>query len=437
MLKYFTLFIKQKFIIHEAFAKNSFILFCGTAIGNVLNYFFHLAVGRYVSIQTYGEAESLISLIAIISVPAATLSMVATKYAAACKSEGNIAGSRDILNYLNKKVFLYGLPIFAIAVLMTPVIGSFLRTGSNFALILIWISMFLSFLAAVNSGILGGWQKFKEVSFMGVWGAATKLIAGVFFVSAGFSLNGVIGGYVVGILIVYIVSVMALRFITAKNDRRDKSKCETKINVKSMRKYIMPVFVGNLAITILGNADMILAKRNLDALSAGQYGALTVVSKIIFFATGILASVLFSMAAENNHKGNSSRHILSLTLLAVMAISLVATGIYFLYPEWVLSVLFRNKYQSVEGYLGWFAVAVMLFSLSNVIFQYLLSLHKTKIVYALLLVAIMFSGAIFIYGKNIYDILMILIISQATALVLGVFFLFAGKNKLYYNKFKI
>lgn len=428
MLRSSAIFLKEKYTTHGAFAKNSFILFCGTLVGSVINYIFHLVVGRYVSVEVYGEAESLISLIAIISVPAATLSMVATKYSAVCKAEGNTAGSREILSYLNRKVFIYGLPILFIMILGTPLIGDFLRVKNNFALIIIWLSMFLSFFAAVNSGILGGWQKFKEVSLAGVWGAVIKLISGIALVSAGFALNGVIGSFALGILAAYIASVAALKFIFNKKNVT-AAKETARINFSSIKNYIMPVFLGNLAITVLGNADMILAKRNLDETSAGQYGALTVVSKIIFFSTGIIASVLFSMSAENNHKGNSSRHILLASLFLVAASSFFATAIYFLYPGWVLGLLFGDKYQNAASYLGWFAIAVTLFSLSNVIFQYLISLHKTKIAYAFIAIAAAFTGAVFVYGKSIYDILIILIISQIISLLAGVFFLSQGRNK--------
>ncbi len=429
MIKTSALFLKEKYVTHGAFAKNSFVLFCGTVVGSVLNYVFHLVVGRYVSVEVYGEAESLISLIAIISVPAATLSMVATKYAAEGKAENNTAGSREISRYLNRKVFVYGLPILAGAIILTPFMGRFLRIQNNFSLIIIWLSMFLSFFAAINSGILGGWQKFKEASVTGVWGALIKLVAGIALVRVGFGLNGVIGSFALGILAAYIASVAALKFIFVKKDAVAGISGKTTIQFRSLKKYVMPVFAGNLAITILGNADMILAKRNLDEVSAGQYGALTVVSRIIFFSTGIIASVLFSMSAENNHKGNSSRTILLASLFLVGASSFVATAVYFLYPEWVLGLLFGDKYQDVASYLGWFAVSVALFSLSNVIFQYLLSLHKTRIAYALLAVALFTMGVIFMYGKSIYDILVILIISQAVSLGAGAFFLLERKKR--------
>ena len=123
--------LKAKFSEHSMFVKNSAILFAGSLTASLLNYVFHLVIGRQVSVAVYGQAESLISLIAIISVPAATLTMVATKYGAACKADGNKNGSHEILAYLNKKVLKFGLPIFLAAVMLTPVIGKFLHVENT------------------------------------------------------------------------------------------------------------------------------------------------------------------------------------------------------------------------------------------------------------------------------------------------------------------
>ncbi|HTX86682.1 MAG TPA: hypothetical protein VMC41_01275, partial [Candidatus Nanoarchaeia archaeon] len=107
----------------NAFARNSLILFGGSFIANLLNYLFHLAIGRIVSPEIYGQTESLISLIAIISVPAATLGLVATKFAAAGKAENNPSSSAGLMKYLNRQIFIFGLPIFLLALALTPLVG--------------------------------------------------------------------------------------------------------------------------------------------------------------------------------------------------------------------------------------------------------------------------------------------------------------------------
>jgi len=183
-----------------------------------------------------------------------------------------------------------------------------------------------------------------------------------------------------------------------------------------------------LAINILSNADMVIAKHNLDEISAGQYGALTIVSKIIFFATGVIASVLFSMSAESDHKKGNPMTIFRNASYLMLFVSICATIIYFIFPNMVLGILFGKKYLSVSHYLGWFAIMVSLFSFTNLIFQYLLSIHKTKIVYSLLTISIIASGLILFLGKSFSAILIIGSIAQLLAIIFGFYFILRGRE---------
>lgn len=404
---------------------NSLVLFSGTMLANVLNYFFHLAVGRMVSVEVYGEVESLISLVNIISVPAMTLAMVATKFSACSKADCNPGESHEVWKYLNRKVLKFGIPLFLLAVLATPYVADFMKIESWTPFVFIWIMMFLSFFAAVNSGILTGWQKFKGIGLTGVWGAIVKLAAVIILVKAGFALNGAIGSFFLGVLASYIASIVMLRFIISAKETGAEDDVEKKFDFDSLKKYVLPAFLATLVINILGNVDMLLAKHNLDAVAAGQYGALTIVSKIIFYATGVIATVLFSMSAEDSHKNNDSLRIFRNASYLMLSLSAVATLIYFVFPELVLSILFGSKYSDVAGYLGWFAILVTLYSFANLEIQYLLSINsKADASYWMLAISLAAVVSLMFFGTNIYAILGIMIAAQILAIFIGLRYIF-------------
>jgi len=408
-------------IRNNAFARNSLILFAGTMAANFLGYVFHLVVGRMVSVEVYGEIESLISLLAIISVPAAALTMVATKFSAECKADGDKAKNYNFFKLLNKKVFLVILPIFLIAALMTPLFKSFLKIEDSLAIIAVWLIMIISFFSAISGGILNGWQSFGKASWSAVGGALIKLVAAIILIKLGFVLVGTMSSFFIGILSSYLIALYFLRPIFQKSEKT--STINKSLNFQSVRNYIVPVFLGSLAITVLGNADMVLAKHNLDSQLAGQYGALTIVSKVIFFITGIVATVLFSMSAENNHKKNSSLSILKIAVFVTAIISFGSIIFYFSFPNFVLGMLFGEKYSGAAHLLGWFSILVVLFSFVNLFFQYFLSIHKTKIVYVYLSVSVLEIAAILFVGNTISAILIAVIISQALALVISLIYL--------------
>ncbi len=416
-----------KKIKNNAFARNSLILFSGSMVNNVLNYIFHLVVGRMVSVEIYGETESLISLMTIISVPAATLIMVMTKYAAECKAQNDKKRSYELLRYFNKKMARYGMPIFLAAILLTPMISRFLKIESNIPLIIVWSSMLLSLFSSGASGILSGWQKFKEASWAAIGGGALKLVSALVFIALGIKLNGLMFSFFLSAVSTYVIALICLKFIfeAGKNDKQEM----TKLELGPIKNTVVTFFIGNLAITALGNMDMVLAKHNLSDIEAGQYGALTIVSKIIFFATGVIAAVLFSMSAEQNHKKTNTKKLFLGAFYLILAVSSVSAAVYFIAPGLILFLLFGAKYSAVADYLGWFAVMVVLFSVVNLALQYLLSLHQTKVVYGLLSIAILEAIAILFLGRTISAILIIGITAQAVALVGSLPFIIKSFNQ--------
>jgi O-antigen/teichoic acid export membrane protein len=407
---------------NNAFAWNSFVLFSGSMVNNILNYIFHLVVGRMVSVAVYGETESLISLMTIISVPAATLIMVMTKYAAECKAQDDKRRSYELLRYFNKKIMQYGTPVFLVTIILTPFISKFLNIESNVPLIIVWTSMLLSLYSSGAQGMLSGWQKFKESSLAAIAGGALKLASALIFIAIGLKVNGLMLSFFLSAVGTYVIALACLKFIfiAGKNDTHEISK----LNFGTVKSTVATFFMGNLAITALGNLDMVLAKHNLSDIEAGQYGALTIVSKIIFFATGVIASVLFSMSAEHNHKKGNTKKLFLQAFSLMLGVSFISIAVYFTAPKLILSLLFGAKYNDVSAYLGWFAIMVVLFSLVNLTLQYLLSLHRIKVVYGMLAVAISSAVAILFLGHTISAILTIGIIAQSVALISSLPFVF-------------
>ena len=422
-----------KRIINNPFARNSLALFAGTTAANFLNYLFHLAVGRMVSPGVYGEVESLIALTNIITIPALALSMVATKYSAGFKAENDPQGNRKFMNYLNKRTAQVVIPLFLLAILFTPAINKFFKFENSWPILLLWMLMLISFFSAISGGVLAGWQKFKEVSWSLVMGSFFKLIVAVVLISAGFAIGGIMGSFVFSALASYLTALFFLKFIINSkedNDTGDNSGTYA-VDLKAMKNYIWPVLACNLALTILSNADMVIARHNIDAISAGQYGALTVVSKIILFATGVVVPVLFSMSAEKHHKKTDSTGFLRQAILIVSSLSLVALGFYFFTPKLVMWFLFGSKYFAVSGYLGWLAVAVVLFSLTNLVAQYMLSLQKTGLSYILLIFSGIFIIVLLFGGYDISAIIKITVAVQLAALAASLAYLFKNRESKY------
>lgn len=418
----------------NAFVRNSTIFFAGSMIANVFNYAFHFSLGRMVSIETYGSLQSLLALLSIVSVPAVALEMIATKHAAIALAHDDKKLGVHLLSVLNRNIFRYGWPFLVIGILASPLIGSFLNIHDWVALVFVWVLAILTFFSSVSIGVLSGWQDFGAINLSGIVSAVTKFAIGIFFAWIGFGVDGIFFGVVLAMVIGYSVSVRSLwRRLGYEQNGSALLTSETNdssFSFPSMREYVSTAFLGTLGLAILGNIDVVFAKHALSPDEAGMYGALSVVSKVIFFVTGALATVLFSMSAESFEK--NGRKLVNISvfraafLLALVAV-VVAVLCYFILPSFILSIFFGKTYQSASPMLGWFGLSAGLYALTNVAFQQLLSVRDTIAVRWLLGIAALEFIVILLFGSNFRSIIFIVIAIQALSLVASLVFI----RKLY------
>lgn len=415
-------------ISQNSFLQNSFILFSGTMIINVLNYIFHVGIGRMVSPSLYGEIESLISLLTIISVPAATLTLIATKYAADMKAGQDVRGVRTLARYLNRKIFMYGLPLFFLALFLTPLVQKFLNIDSGLPIIFLWVVMFLSFLSAVTLGLLMGWQRFGDVNKVGIASSVIKLASVFLMLVLGFGLSGVVGSFILTGLCTYFISLWLLNKLLKKS-QDDTKKDFTLTFSSSLKGYILPAFYGTLAIAILGNADIVFAKHHLEAALSGEYGALSVAAKTIFFVTGVLTTVLFAMAAEESKRTGDAGKTFRLAAGLTAIVSAGSVVFFALFPELVLAIFFGSTYLHASSWLAWFALAAGIYSLANLFLQYLLSLHETRAASIILAIVSLEIPLLYFFGETFYGIIRINILMQSLAALVGFVFIYSRHRR--------
>lgn len=415
----------------SAFVRNSIILFSGTMVMNVINYAFHFSLGRIVDAEVYGAVQSLIALLAIVSVPAAALSMIATKYGAIAKARKDHASGYDLFSYLNKRIIKYGWPFVVGGFFLTPFVKSFLQIEDTVAVSLLWALVALTFFSSASVGVLTGWQRFGAVNTTNITGAFVKLLLGIGLAWLGFGLDGVMFGMVLAGIIGYFISVRGLRFL-AHNSQKDIpagqiKKTQEPFDFSSVRGYVATAFLGTLGLVALGNIDIVLAKHSLTPEEAGAYSALAIVAKVIFFVTGTMSMVLFAMSSESVEKNKSSatRQNFSVFWLALLLTSLtvaLAVALYFLAPDFVMGIFFRDKYLAVSPLLGWFGLSAGLYAVMNLVLQQLLSMQVIRSAQWLLGIAVAESLGLFFWGSSLFAIIMIVIGFQMIALASGLLF---------------
>jgi O-antigen/teichoic acid export membrane protein len=122
----------------------------------------------------------------------------------------------------------------------------------------------------------------------------------------------------------------------------------------------------------------LIVKHFFSAESAGQYAALALIGRIVFFATWSVVTTLFPIVAQKQQRGEAHRHLLGMSLGLVTGVSVAIIIVTYVMPDLIVRVLFGQAYLAISELLWLYAIATMLYALSNVFINYHLSIGRGR-----------------------------------------------------------
>lgn len=393
-------------IIENPLFSGSAIMIFGSNTANVLNYLYHLAVGRLLGPSLYGELAALISVIGLLGIIPGSVSLVIIKEISSAKNELDVS---KLIGWFKTKIFISALIFSTVVLITSPFISSFLNINKVSYLMLIALSFFFSLQAGFNRAILQGLLKFKEMVISILAENGVKLLLSVILIYIGFQINGAI--------LAFILAGFLGLYITNSFLRQDTSAVSTlSPNVKAMFKFTIPVAIQTIAITSLYTTDVILVKHFFPSHDVGIYASLSTLGKIIFFATGPIGAVMFPLVSKKKAKGEAVRKIFIYSFAATGLFAACSLTIYWLFPSLVIKLLYGSAYLEAEKLLVWFGLFISLFTLSSLMITYNLSLGKTKVTILPLIAAIVQIILIFLFHQTL--LIVIITSTIVTALLL-------------------
>jgi len=386
----------------------SLVLFLGSMIGSFGNYLYHLLMGRMLGPEKYGILSSLISLIYLLGVPVSTLNLAVVKNVSVLKSDKRAIGG--FYSWITKKATFFALLIFLPALFLSPLIASSLKVDSSLLVVIILLSGLISVFASLNFGVLRGLLKFTQMAAVSVGTIVMKVILAVVLVYFGFGVFGAVSPFLVSGILGLIFSYIIISHFLGKANNNGKFR-----EASSLVRYLIPIFLFNLAHTSLYSVDVILARRFLVSQQAGFYAALSTLGKVIFFATSPIVMVMFPLISEKHSNGGNYKKIFKLSFLSVFLMAVFVGGIYLLFPQLMVQLLFGSRYFPVIPHLKIFVFIFLFFSLSFLMVNYFLSIKKVKAVGFYLLSAAMQVVFISLFHRDLFQLA---IVSLAVMIVL-------------------
>lgn len=408
MKKHIIWLIKHPLII------GSTLLFVGSIVSSAINYLFNLGMGRLLSVGDYGVFATLVSLFNIFSVFAIALMMVFSKLAATLVAKRKDRYIGSLITIGNLWVGIISFAICGVLIIFSGQIAEFLNIKSQLLIIITVAALLFSLLTSVPQGVLQGLLKFVSFSFVNIASSLFKLLIGIALVLIGFKAEGAIIAFFISSFIGYVFSFVPL--ITFL-----KVKAKEKFTLSSLHNeifsYSIPVFLSNVGIISLISVDIILVKHYFSSQVAGQYAALSLMGRSIFYLVQPIVSVLFPLIVQKKERNEGFIGTLILSAILIGLPSILVSSIYFLFPGFILKVFFPKAiYLSLTPYLGPFSIFILIYAFCYLLNSFYLSVGKTKVTILTIGAAILEAILIVLFHNNINQV--ILDITSASFLLL-------------------
>jgi len=410
-------FIKKQ--IKSKFLKDNIVLLIGMTILNVLAFLFHFYMGRKLGPADYGILGTILSLVYLLGVSFNTIQTSIAKFVSKFKTKKEYSKVSYLLNASIKKVFLYSLIVTFIFIAVSKPIASFLNITT---LPLILISPFIIFisLTAINRGVLQGLQKFKGLSLTLITEGVVKFFGGILLVAIGWKVNGAILAIVLSYIFSFFIGFLPLNKIQGYKKRKFKTK--------QIYSYSLPVLVMLVSLTAYNSVDLILVKHFFSNIEAGYYTAISLIGKILFFGSISISQVMFPKVSELYEAKKPHRHMLYKSFLIVLLFTLPLILFYFLFPSFIVNILYGSEYLSITNLIGWFAISVGLFCLVYIMAFYNVSINRHGFLYVLLSFNVAEIILLFIFHQTLMQVITILIILMSILFLIMLGYTFLKKK---------
>jgi O-antigen/teichoic acid export membrane protein len=399
-------------VIADKFIKGSAFLFIAMVIGNIFAYLFQLSMGRMLTIEAYGEMNALLSLMVIFSIPFGTLINFFARETAVYSNSGvdGLASIKGLHKFGLTKTCLFMLPILGFLGLLSSSIGEYLEVSYDKVLLTL-VCVFTAALVTVNTGVIQGMQYFRGLSFIGAGASIFKFTFAVFFVWIGWGVHGAIGGVFATGLTLWAFSQWLI--LSSLPDRTNPFN----ISSKEIITYGGALFLANSLFAIMTQADVMLVKHYFPPQEAGLYASAAIMGKAVMYLPGAIVMALFPMVAANQANGQSSGALLAKSLSLTFALSGTGAIILFLFPEWIMGVLFGDRYLSAASITSIFGLSMLPMALVFLLMNFLIAQGKTGFVGFMAVAAALELAGIHFFINNIHNVLYVIMAAGYIALI--------------------
>jgi O-antigen/teichoic acid export membrane protein len=150
------------------------------------------------------------------------------------------------------------------------------------------------------------------------------------------------------------------------------------------------------------SVDMVVVQRYFDKEQTGFYAAAGMIGRALIFFVGPMVAVMFPKIVKS-HAEQKPTDVLRFTLLLTAGLCTVAIALGILVPDLPLRMVYDDSFLKAAPLVPWFIAAMAPLALAAVLVNNILARCKSKNVYLLLGVPVIYAGLLCYAGPQIAE----------------------------------
>ncbi|WP_111707427.1 oligosaccharide flippase family protein [Lutibacter citreus] len=332
------------------------------------NYIYNLLLGRILGPAEFSDAAILITFLLVLSFVGMTFQIVAAKYAVLYENEKLQA----FLKFITKYATYFGIGFAVLIVIFNKQLQNVFHTETSSMFWIFAIGLPLYFLMSVNRGLYQGKNSLKMLAYTYKTEMASRLIITVAAILL-FPLFPSSIIIAIGIVISFVFGLFPFQKTIVKAIKTTHVKLPES---KSIMIFFGLTAFYELTQIIINNSDIILVKHYFDNEQAGLYASLALIGRVVYFVAWMFVMLLLPKVIQLKKDGENTLPILMKYVGYIFILSTVIVIFTWLFPEFVVRLMFGSQYLSISFLLWKYALATSIFAIANIFSYYFLSIDR-------------------------------------------------------------
>lgn len=399
-------FVRSKISAQQLFMLSALVVNGG-------NYLYNLLLGRLLGPEAFADAAILVTLLLVLSFAAMTFQLGTARFIALLSEEKQPV----FLNRIQKWSLRFGLVLGFIFIVSSSFLQEVFQTSSQAMFVVFGLSVPLYFVMSINRGIYQGKEQLISLAKtyqIEMWSRLVLTLLCILLFKA---------QPAIGVALGVSLSLIAAQFPRAKDNPKNR---RVGVLTQTEQREILQFFVITACYEgtqiLINNSDILLVKHYFDAYQAGLYASLALIGRVVYFVAWMFVMLLLPEVVRKHKAGESTRTILFkyVSYISILALSIVA--VCFLFPNFIVQIMFGEAYVSGSHLLGPYALATGLFAVANLFTYYFLSLGKYKPVYLSFIGGFLQIGGIILMHNSLEQVVWVQIGSMSLLLIIQVLY---------------